>query len=325
MFGREQRLASQIIRNARLATRATAAARAARAARLVASAGRLGPIAAATAALAAGGYALKKALDHETLPDKHFNGRVQPIPDTPKMPKRKNGAQGGNPPKRRRTDGGGLVSRPITVPVAGGQIISRPRVPRLMSTSSSTLVYNSETIVNMTIPALGAFGVFSMPFIPGQPSWLAGLGDLFSKWRWRSIEAIYVPSCPTTTSGKVCMALSYDRIDAAPVSFANLTQNYRAITFPVYAGFSGSAGLTGPTNTDTMSVKADTSRFEKPWYSYIQSAAFNALATNIQNQYCPATVYVATEGGPAAATVIGDLYFKYVIELIEPINPTMNA
>lgn len=249
----------------------------------------------------------------------------QPTP-APKMPKRKAGDQGGNPSKRRKIDnGGGMVSRPITVPIAGGQIITRPRAPRFMSTNGSTIVINSETIVNMTSAALGAFSTFNLPLISGLPPWLAGLGDLFSKWRWRDIEVIYVPSCPTTTSGKVCMALSYDRLDAPPVSFANLTQNYRAITFPVYAGFSGSAGLSGPTNSNTMCVRGDVTRFEKPWYSNVANAAFAALPANVQNQYCPATIHVAVEGGPAAATIIGDLYFKYTIEFIEPINPTMNA
>ena len=74
-----------------------------------------------------------------------------------------------------------------------------------------------------------------------------------------------------------------------------------------------------------MCVRGDVTRFEKPWYSNVANAAFAALPANVQNQYCPATIHVAVEGGPAAATIIGDLYFKYTIEFIEPINPTMNA
>lgn len=256
---------------------------------------------------------------------------LEPFPGSPSTPatmtgsKRKANNNENKLPKRRKTATTGFATQVIRVPIAGGAIISRPRVPRITSTAGSTIVTNSETIVNMTIPALGAFGQFSLPILPGLPTWLAGIGDLYSKFRWRSMEVIYMPSCPTTTQGKVCMALTYDRLDGAPVSFASLTQTYRAITFPVYAGYDGASGLAGTDSSSTIAVRVDPSRFDKPWYPTISQTAFNALAANIQNQYCPVTVFVATEGGPTAATVIGDLYFKYTVEFIEPINPGMNA
>lgn len=247
------------------------------------------------------------------------------LSDMPNTRKRKAENQGGRLQKRANRGNSSLAVQTQHIPIAGGVIVSRPRVPRLMSTMNSTVVTNTEVVVNMTMSAAGAFSTFNLAMIPGLPTWLTGLSDLYSKWRWRSIEVIYIPSCPTTTQGKICMALGYDRLDAAPTSAANLSQNYRAITFPPYAGYDGASALSGNDTSAAIAVKADPNRFDKPWYPTIANAVFGPLAGNLQNQYCPVTVFVASEGGPVAATVVGDLYFKYTCEFIEPINPTMNV
>lgn len=304
-----------------------ATVRAARAARLIALGARAGPIGAAVAASVVGALALKKALSHETIPSRYLK---PPVPTTPMAGngKRKAPAQIGGPPKRQRRVSRGspsMVGYEITAPIAGSVVTSRPRVPRLISTANSAIVSNTEVIVNMTLPALGAFSTFNLALIPGVPNWLAGVGDLYSKFRWRSIEVIYIPTCPTTVQGKICLALGYDRLDAAPTSAANLSQNYKAITFPPYAGYGGAGALAGLSSPEAIIVKADPSRFDKPWYPTIANATFGPLAGNLQNQYCPATIFAAVEGGPAAATVVGDLYYRYVCEFIEPVNPQMNV
>jgi hypothetical protein len=122
------------------------------------------------------------------------------------------------------------------------------------------------------------------------------------------------------------MALVYDRGDIAPASVPALTQTHRAITFPPYAGYDGSSSLAGPTTGEAISVKCDPGRFDKPWYATVSNAVFTGIASAVdQNFFCPVSIVVAFDGGPVAATVIGNLYFKYVIEFIEPIAPTMNT
>lgn len=213
----------------------------------------------------------------------------------------------------------------MVAPMAGG-IISIPRVPRFKTTGDSTVVRGTEILNNQVLAAAGAFSTNSTALIPSSPSWLAGVGDLYSKYRWLELDIVWSPKCPTTTSGSVVMALTYDRNDAAPASRAQLAQSYKAINFPPYAGYDGAAFLNSRNGVETaIRVTLDVMKLDKPWYPTISSASFAALGVLDQNQFCPATIVVASDGGPVAATPAGDLFIKYVIEFIEPINPTMNV
>lgn len=213
----------------------------------------------------------------------------------------------------------------IAAPVSGG-IVTRPAVPKFSSVGDSTIVRNTEILFNVTLAAAGGFSTLNTPLQAGQPAWLAQIGDLYSKFRWRRLRIIYSPKCPTTTSGSVVMAFTYDRNDGAPVSRTQLAQSYKAINFPPYAGYDGASALNTPfkPNPGAIYIDLDTTRMDKPWYPTISTAAFAALAIIDQNQFCPATLVLAADGGPVAATPAGDIFIQYEIEFIEPINPTMN-
>jgi hypothetical protein len=215
----------------------------------------------------------------------------------------------------------------VVVPVSGG-IVTRPMVPRFNMRGDSTIVTNTEILNNQTLAAAGAFNTSNSALIAAAPSWLAQVADLYSKYRWLKCTLIYVPKCPTTTSGSVVMALTYDRNDAAPTTRAQLSQSYKAINFPPYAGYDGAVFLnsTGGQGSQTaLYVDLDVTKLDKPWYPTISSAAFAALGVLDQNQFCPASLVVASDGGPVAATPAGDVFIKYTVEFIEPINPTMNV
>lgn len=225
---------------------------------------------------------------------------------------------------RKRLGGVSAVGGFVAAPTSGG-IVTRPMVPRFGMRGDSAVVQNTELLLNLT-PIAFAFGVQSLPLIPTQPAWLGTIADNYSKWRWVSLRILYSPKCPTTTSGTVAMCLSYDRTDLAPGSRVQLSQSYKAINFPPYAGYDGAAAL----NSDSKSSSAiyldlDVTRLDKPWYSTISTASFNAATSFDQNQFCPATVHIGSDGGPTIAVPPGDIFFKYVVEFIEPINPTMNS
>lgn len=215
----------------------------------------------------------------------------------------------------------------VRVPVAGG-VVTKPMVPRFNMRGDSTIVTNTEILNNQSLAALGAFATNSSALIAAAPSWLAQVSDLYSKYRWRRCTLIYIPKCPTTTSGSVVMALTYDRNDAAPTTRSQLSQSYKAINFPPYAGYDGAVFLNsanGQGSATALYIDLDVTKLDKPWYPTISSGAFAALGVLDQNQFCPATLVVGSDGGPTAATPAGDIFIKYVVEFIEPINPTMNV
>lgn len=221
------------------------------------------------------------------------------------------------------SSGGGVVYAPVS---AG--VVTRPLVPKFTMRGDSTIVTNTELLNNQTLAAAGAFNTTNSALIAAAPSWLAQIADLYSKFRWIKCTIIYVPKCPTTTSGSICMSLVYDRNDAAPTTRTQLSQTYKAINFPPYAGFDGAVFLnsTGGQGAQTaLYIDVDVTKLDKPWYPTISSAAFAALGVLDQNQFCPVSLVVASDGGPVAATPAGDVFIKYVVEFIEPINPTMNV
>lgn len=213
----------------------------------------------------------------------------------------------------------------VAVPVSGG-VITRPSVPKFMSVKDSTIVTSCEILNNLTLGAAGVFSTNTTALIPSSASWLAQVSDLYSKYRWKRCSLIYVPKCPTTTSGSVTMALTYDRNDAAPTSRSQLSQSYRAINFPPYAGYDGAAYLnSGNGSNSAIFIELDVTKLDKPWYPTISAAAFAALGVLDQNQFCPSSLVTASDGGPTTATPAGDIFIKYAVEFIEPINPTMNV
>lgn len=229
--------------------------------------------------------------------------------------------------KRQRRNSG-FVAVPIRPPVSGGVVITRPNVPQFRNVRGSTIVCNTEMVFNVAFLAAGAFNSWVLPLIPGQTNWLAVLSDLYSKFRWRKLQLIWIPSCPTSTQGSVASAINYDRGDIAPTTMPQISQYYKAMSFPPYAGYDGAQILGSETRQmvqGAIVIDVDVTRFEKNWYPVISLAAFNALAVNVQQAYCPASQVIAAAGGPAAATTIGDWHWKYECEFIEPINPTNNA
>nr|ASA69346.1 29 kDa coat protein [Tobacco necrosis virus D] len=221
--------------------------------------------------------------------------------------------------------GSGMSFRPLTVPVAGSVIYSRPRVPQVRTNQMSTFVVNTELVANITLAAAGAFSFTTQPLIPSFGSWLANIADLYSKWRWISCSVVYIPKCPTSTQGSVVMAIVYDSQDTTPTTRTQVSQCYQSITFPPYAGYGGASALNHKGSSGESLVSTlDTNRVDKKWYSTIGNAAFTALTSLDKNQFCPATAIIAGDGGPVAATAVGDIFMRYEIEFIEPVNPTMN-
>jgi len=224
-------------------------------------------------------------------------------------------------------DGDGMTYRNVAAPVSGSVVYGRPRVPRINSTMRSTRVSNTEQIISFGLAASGAFNFQVFPLLPSNATWVGGISDLYSKWRWVKCDVIYIPKCPTSTSGSISMAFVYDQQDNTVTSRLQVTQCYQSLSFPPYAGYGGASALVSGNSVSGECIisKLDTSRLDKPWYPTIGIGAFNLLGTAVdRNIYCPASLVIASDGGPSAATPAGDFFLKYEVEFIEPINASIN-
>jgi hypothetical protein len=228
-------------------------------------------------------------------------------------------------PKRRNNSTGQMRSRTVMAPLSGSIVMTKSVVPRFNMNGQGTIVRNTERFSNIILAAAGAYAGFNVALIPQVPGWLAPIGDLYSKYRWHSLRIIYVPKCPTSTSGTVGMCITYDRQDQLPTTLDQLSRTNKAILFPPYAGYGGASMLnnTMPSG-ESIYIDVDVSKFDKIWYHSIQLGVLTALAPAVQTGYVPCTVQVGHADGPLLATPAGDMYLQYAVEFIEPIDTTMN-
>lgn len=238
------------------------------------------------------------------------------------------GGAGGMP----RVPRGVNASTTITVPAAGSTIVRRGNlVPKIKTSENSTFVCNTELINNGDLGTTAAFAATTLPLIPSNFGWLVGLGNLFSKWRWHYLRVIYIPTCPSSTTGKVNMGFLYDAADIAYANFFQAQVAYEAITFPCWAGYEGSNllnhfGLTPGPGAVVSTLDCD--RLGGPngdsFYRTITLASFNLQSNVDKNIFCPALLNVVQTGGPAVSVNMGSLMVEYCIELVEPIASGIN-
>jgi hypothetical protein len=235
--------------------------------------------------------------------------------------------------KRRRS---GTVARnnsySVTAPSAGSVVVNRQfSTPQIRTMGSSTYVRNTEPIQSITTAAAGAFLTLRATLIPSNIPWARGVASNFSRWRWNYLRFIYIPNCPTTTSGEIVMGLGYDFSDTAPTSVVDTQLCYNSVTSPYWAGYEGANLMNNFGAAKTMgcvTVDVDVRRLGansgNQFYRYMGITTFNALANkNDQNIYSPGYLDISLLGGPAAATNVGTIFAEYVLELIEPVSGAM--
>lgn len=234
--------------------------------------------------------------------------------------------------QRRRLNGtvSGIVPVMTSAPSAGSVIVNRRKtVPKITQSGECTYIQNTEQFFSVPLAAAGAFTQVSSVLIPSNFSWILGPSASFSKWRWLGLRIIYIPTVPTTTAGRISMALDYDLADAVPTTMTQIQQMYQSTTSAVWAGYEGSALLQDPNRPissipGAVALELDVNRLSEQYYPWIGIAAFGALTTAAQkNIYCPAQLFIGTNGGIAGTG--GDLFIQYKIELIEPVPTAVNT
>ncbi|AHB64349.1 coat protein [Solanum nodiflorum mottle virus] len=229
-----------------------------------------------------------------------------------------------NPPARksrpRRRRKGGQTTM-VTAPIAGTMVYRRN--PILMNGRRGITVCHSEVVLAVQSTAT-AFSATSVTLAPNTFSWLSVMGALFSKWRWISLRATYVPETATTTPGIVAMAFQYDNTDTLPVGNAGMSSLYGYVSGAPWAGFEGSKLLTEkpttPIPSGAIATQLDCTNFGLKWYQY--KAVMPAGDSG--NLYVPAQLIVGNLGANNPLRY-GEVHIQYEVEFIEPIPPTSNA
>jgi len=174
----------------------------------------------------------------------------------------------------------------------------------MSSAGANIVVKHTEYIADVSSQS-AAFAVTGYSINPGLNvtfPWLANLGLNFESYKFRKLHFQYKPICPTTTPGKVMLAVDYDAADLAPNS---------KVVINSYESSASSSVWDECTQISTLSnlLKFGVQR-------YVRTGAVPAN-TDIKT-YDVGKLYVATSNTPATATTLGELYVSYEVELLTP-------
>ncbi len=219
----------------------------------------------------------------------------------------------------------------VSAPIGGSVVVRRRNPPRIQSRPTGTIVCNTEQFTNVQIQAAGAFSSNRAFFAPWNYTWLNGIAQNYSKFRWVKLRYIYVPNCPTTTAGQMVLSLGFSTSDGAVTSMQQAQQAFHSITSPPWAGYEGAICLSEPDKaapSGAIITTVDVNRFGTgsglTYYKYTTQATWNTFSTSEREAYAPGYINISTSGSNVALLEIGNLFIQYEIELIEPIANAIN-
>jgi len=211
---------------------------------------------------------------------------------------------------RRSRSGQGLTS--ITrAPSAMGRNTTSIS-PQIVTRNGTTIVRNCESITTLTSAILipGAEIVGNIPLSARNTTslpWLERVGALYSKYRYRNLQVVYEPYCPTNTSGQLVMALVYDFNDTTTSpSSTTILQTGGNVRCSVW--------------DHSQPLRYDVAKAAQPWYY----SRLNPAANTQANLSVPAWLiysifsYSVDQG-------LGRIMCHYDVEFCDPVAPGINS
>lgn len=266
-----------------------------------------------------------------------MNSPVSCLPDPIQNMKKKTSSKNKNKSQGKRRN----IPRVVSAPAAMGEVNfgKRPNLPQMTMKGPSTVVRNYEQVAAFPSgnTAFQISGALSNPGIAGSFPWLSPIAQNYTKFRFRYLRFFFSGSCPTSTTGKVFINISYDALDSAPASLAQVMQSEDSCSGPAWFGgvVSSEKAFDRRLPADSnIFVDVDCARFALPWYVVRDSTTNVALAltgtptgglgtlalsgNTIDAGSLPCRVYYGNSA-VTSSTVPGELYVAYEIELIEPV------
>lgn len=237
--------------------------------------------------------------------------------------------------------------RDMTAPAAYGAVAGQKRIFPLQAGAGKSLVVQNYELVHAQTGSNSLFstgGDVMNPGIQQSYPWLSGIAKQYSRFRWKALRYIYVPTCSTTTAGSVFFYPSYDSFDSAPATLAQVAVSENSCIGNAWFGGSINPNLAFKplTTQESIFVDIDVDRFPNNWY-YVRDtfadtkpstgAALGGVipagltltsGTYFEMESRPGVIYYGADG-VAGNTSIGNLFAAYVVEFSDPIDPTVQA
>jgi hypothetical protein len=168
--------------------------------------------------------------------------------------------------------------------------------------SGTVTVSNTEFVADVTAPAVGTgTPVLSYDVNPAGTlfSWLSKVATGYEKFRFKKLEFIYTPTCSSTTSGVVAMAVDFDASDNPPTTKLALSAYGNCVRTNVWTR--GRLGVVCPST----------------WYYVgLAGTTVNPVGTDVKF-YDLGKFYLGVFN-QSSSTPVGELTVNYTIELTQP-------
>jgi len=191
--------------------------------------------------------------------------------------------------------------------VANGMVIRRSN-PKFMTSRGTIRIQHKELVGQVSILGSGAVATSVSTFPSGRSAyfvsptnqnlfpWLSSIAGNYDYFRFKRLRLVYVPTCSTSTAGRVMLGYDPDGIDAIPFERSSLAAY----------GCSVESSTWGITKLD-CSLKTGLD-----WYNTDDAASTALLPTTTQGQ-----VFWSTWAGNSSLDV-GEWYVLYDVELKDP-------
>jgi hypothetical protein len=207
-------------------------------------------------------------------------------------------------------------------------------------------VKNFEQVATYGDGNSGAFvinGAVANPGLSASFPWLSGIAKNYQKFRFLYLRYFYSAAVSTANAGTSYIQIQYDVQDSLPTTLAMVLEGDDTSAGPVWFGGAVNAdkAFDKSMNPDAnVYVDCDVAKLPNPWYYVrtsnigVQPSSGGALGGTIpggltftpgawvDQTAIPCKVLYGTNGVTGAS---GYLYASYIIEFIEPVDPTKNT
>jgi hypothetical protein len=191
----------------------------------------------------------------------------------------------------------------VSAPISKSARYSQ-RPPKINTTGRVVTVKHCEYIADI-VASSSAFGVIPFSVNPGLNTtfpWLSAVAGNFESYKFKNLTFEYKPICPTTTAGKIILAMDYDAADAAPSSKLVMSSYESSVNCSVWDQIAHD------------STKLNLNKFGVQRFVRTGTVPAN---TDVKT-YDIGKFYVGTSNTPATPTTLGELYVHYDVELYTP-------
>jgi hypothetical protein len=232
---------------------------------------------------------------------------------------------------------GGPRQQTVNIPAAMGASVTRggsSSFPKFAASNGKCLVQNFELVRafkaqnatgNATFAALSD-SLSCNPGIATSFPWCSAIALSYSKFRFKFLRYMYIPSVPTSIPGTCYIYTAYDPADGQPASLSDVMTADGSTCGPVWMGGGLNTEKAFRNNmsiADAVFVDIDLRQLTQPFY-YVRKQA------GVTNEDRPLVLYWGSDNTSfAGATTFnlspGNLYVAYIIEFFDPVLASLNS